>query len=399
MERLDFSSGEEFLVEARASLDSLLNKIETAHRELRSMIALAAAAEDLAALASINARLVSLAGDLFLAGGSVPMVQELCTVAREAIVERVLELARRELFFAGSHCEAPLALLAVGSAGRKEELLFSDQDYLFLHGFGEIISIHPGEELADHFGMLGSLFSRKLEAVGISKCPGGIMPVNEDWRGSLQQWQERLATMFRFEKKDWDKNILNLIALMDVRFICGDRELGQGFGTFVRSQVKDNPQAIRHMARVVSSMRLSKGFLKRFVVEAEGEHKGEFNLKVLAWMPLVMCIRLLAVNFGVEETSTGERIHRLQSGGHLSSAMAEDLNEAYHVITRHRLHQQNMLRKGIIDDACYINPHQLPGPARETLRKAIGTIDELQNLIRSAFSMVTSADRIINHNR
>ncbi len=376
-------------------VEPLQEKIDSARDELWELVSKAVAAEDSAELRLINTRVVGGAHELFLALRSVPMVQEFCTVTRDVIAERALELARRELYFSGTSCEASLALLAVGSDGRKEQSLFTDQDYLFLHGSGERDVSLSDEEISDYFGMLGSVFVTKLEAIGISRCSGGIMPVNDDWRGSLPQWQERLTAMLRLERSDWERNILGLIALMDARFVCGDRDLGFGFGKIVRSRVKDNPRAIRNMARVVSSMRLSKGFLRRFVVEAEGAHRGEFNLKMLAWMPLVMCVRILAVSVGIEETSTLERISCLRSGGHLAVKMATELTDAYHIITGHRIIQQIKRLKRIIDDDCYINPHELPSNEREALRMAIGTIDELQNMIRGRFSMVTSADRII----
>lgn len=395
LKRLDIASGEEYLAGVTSIVEPLQERLDSARDELWELIAQATAANDTTELRIINDRTVSAACALFASMHSVPMVQELCTAGRDAIAERALELARRELYFSGTHCELPLSLLAVGSDGRREQLLFTDQDYLFLHGLGERGSLQSEEAMADYFGMLGSVFVTKMEEVGISKCSGGIMPVNDDWRGSLPQWQERLTSMFRFERNDWEKNILNLIALMDTRFVCGDRDLGLGFGKMVRSLVRDNPQAIRHMARVVSSMRLSKGFLRRFVVEGEGSHKGEFNLKVLAWMPLVMCVRLLAVSAGIEDTSTLKRITRLQSWGHLADKMATELTDAYHLITRHRILQQNRRLKRIIDDDCYLNPHELPRNEQEALRMAIGTIDELQNMVRGRFSMVTSADRII----
>lgn len=395
LKRLDFSSGVEYLADVREVFEPLQLMIESTGNELRALVAKAAAAEDIAELRFVNTQVVSSASDLFLSTRSVLMVQEYCTATRDVIVERALELARRELFFSGTYCDVPFSLLAVGSDGRREQSLFTDQDYLFLHGSIDGDSSRSGEDISDYFGMLGAVFAAKLEEVGISRCSGGIMPVNEDWRGSMQQWLERLDSMFRFEKNDWEKNILNLIALMDTRFVCGDRELGLGFGKIVRSRVRENPQAILQMSRVVSSMKLSRGFLKRFVIEAEGSHKGEFNFKLLAWMPLVMCIRLLAINVGIEETSTLERIKRLRSEGHLTDKMATELTDAYHTITGHRIIQQIKRLKRIIDDDCYINPYELPGHEREELKNAIGWIDELQNMVRSRFSMVTSVDRIL----
>ena len=319
----------------------------------------------------------------------------MCTCARDAIAERALELSRRKLYFSGTCCDIPIALLAVGSDGREEQLLYTDQDYLFVIGSEEGIDSRSEEDTDDYFAMLGAVFAAKLEEAGISRCSGGIMPLNADWRGSVQQWQERLAVMLRFERNDWEKNILNLIALIDVRFVCGDRLLAQGFGAMVRSVIRNDPQALRHIARVVSSMKLSRGWLKRFVVEGDGNHKGEFNLKLLAWMPLVMSVRLLSVNLGIEETSTLRRIGCLQSGGHLTERTAADLREAYLVITGHRITQQIRRLKRIIDDDCYLNPHELPRDQRESLRAAIGAVDEIQSMIRTGFSMAAAADRLI----
>jgi signal-transduction protein with cAMP-binding, CBS, and nucleotidyltransferase domain len=396
--RLDFTSGREFLTRIDETVEGLQHRIAAARGELQSLMALAAAAENTQTLRTINDRLAALGADLFLAAGSVPMVQELCTTVRESIVVRALELARRDLYREGSYCEAPLALLAVGSSGRCEELLSSDQDYLFLHGVGEVISVQMGEAVADYFAHLGAVFVGKLEEAGIARCSGGIMPVNGAWRGTPQEWEKRLEQMLRFERNDWEANILTVIALMDARFLCGDRALGAAFGASARSAVRNTAHAIRHMARVVGSMRLSRGFLKRFIVEADGPHRGEFNLKVTAWMPLIMAVRLLAVNAGIEETSTLARIDRLRTGS-LTERMANDLTDAYHVLTGHRILQQSRLLKKIIDDACYLNPHELPGPERERLRDAIGTVEELQGMIRSMFSMAASADRIIDRSR
>ncbi|MBI2355068.1 MAG: nucleotidyltransferase [Deltaproteobacteria bacterium] len=399
LRRLDIASGEEYLTGVTSVVEPLQERLDAARDELGELIAQTKAAKDTAELRIVNDRTVSAAQALFVSIHSVPMVQELCTAVRDAIAERALELSRRELYFSGTYCKLPLSLLAVGSDGRREQLLFTDQDYLFLYGSGEKGSPRSEEQIADYFGMLGAVFMKKLEEAGIDRCSGGIMPVNDEWRGTMEQWRQRLNSMFRFERNDWQKSILNLIALMDARLISGDRELGLGFGTLVRSTTRDNTMAMRNMAQVVSAMRLSKGFLRRFIVEAEGPHMGDFNLKVFAWMPLVMCIRLLAVYFGVEETSTLKRINLLRREGFFSDRMAADLADAYHVITGHRVLQQIKRQKKIIDDDCYINPYELQNQEREELRKAIGSIEELQNMIRRRFWIAKEVDSIINPRR
>lgn len=395
LRQLDTVSGAEYLAGVTGLIKPLQEMFDSARNELLLLTESSAAAEDTNELRLINDRTVAVACDLYVSLKSVPLVQELCSSVRDAIAERALELARRELYFSGSYSELSVSLLSVGSDGRKEQTLFTDQDYLFLYRSGNQDSSLADDAQSDYFGMLGSVFSTKMEEAGISRCSGGIMPVNEDWRGSMSQWHERLTSMFRFERDDWSRDILNLIALMDTRFICGDRDLGIGFGDMVRSRARDNSEAIRQMARVVSAMRLSKGFLRRFIIEAEGVHKGEFNIKILAWMPLVMCIRLLAVDVGIDETSTLERIVQLKNGGHLSDRTSAELTRAYHIITGHRINQQLKRLKRIVDDDCYINPYELPNDEREELKNAIGWIDELQTMMRSRFSISASVDHIL----
>ena len=395
LRQLDSDSGAAYLAAVSGLLTPLRDRIDSARNELQLQMESAATAEDTAALRLINDRTVAVACELFVSTKSVPIVQELCSGVRDAIAERALELARQELFFSGTFCDLPVALLSVGSDGRKEQTLYTDQDYLFLHGSGNQDSPLADDGHGECFGMLGSVFSTKMAEAGISRCSGGIMPVNEDWRGSLPQWHERLTAMLRFGRDDWVRDILNLIALMDTRFICGDRDLGLGFGNMVRSRVRDNSLAIRQMARVVSSMKLSKGFLRRFIIEAEGIHKGEFNLKILAWMPLVMCIRLLAIDVGIDETSTLERIANLKKNGHLADKIAAELTRAYHTITGHRITQQMKRLKRIIDDDCYITPYELPNDKREELKNAISSIYELQAMLRSRYSILASVDHII----
>ena len=54
---------------------------------------------------------------------------------------------------------------------------------------------------------------------------------------------------------------------------------------------------------------------KTAAAESSGEHKGEFNLKLLAWAPLVMNVRILSINQGIPATNTVERITLLEKEG------------------------------------------------------------------------------------
>jgi signal-transduction protein with cAMP-binding, CBS, and nucleotidyltransferase domain len=387
LQHIGLNAGKEYLAGARALIDPLQEEIANIQHLIAELVLQAASAENSADLRRINNRVVDAGQSMFMSLRSVPMTQELCSTVRDAITGQALQLARRDLYFSGVTSEMPLSLIAVGSHGRYEQTLFTDQDYLFIHGDIAAEDAAYGETASEYFGMLGQIFVKILEEAGIRKCSSGIMPDNAEWRGSNPEWRRRLFSTARFQHDDWAKSILNLIILSDARYISGDLDLWLRFAPFMRAQVRDNFQIIRSMARVATAMRLAKGFIRRFEVEGEGPNKGAFNLKLLAWKPLVMCVRIFAVHFGVDNTSTLERIEVLQGMGIFSEKTASGLADSYHIITGWRILLQIKKIKGIIDDENYINPYELAGTEREGLYKAIMRVAELQNVIRCNFSV------------
>lgn len=370
-----------------ALIDPLQEEIVNTQRLIAELVLQAATAENSECLKRINNRVVEVGQSMFISLRSVPMILELCTTVRDAIAGRALELAKKESYFSCVAGEIPLTLIAVGSHGRSEQTLFTDQDYLFIHGDIADEDAASEESASKYFGELGSLFVNIMAETGIQKCSSGIMPNCVEWRGSYAEWRRRLFTTTRFQHDDWAKNILNLIILSDARYISGNQDLWLRFAPLVRGEVRENPQIIRSMARVATAMRLANGFIRRFAVEAEGPNKGAFNLKLLAWKPLVTCVRLLALHFGVDNTSTLERIEGLREKGIFSEKAAAGLAESYHIITGRKILQQIKKSKGIIDDENYINPYELAGAEREELYRAIMKIAELQNMIGSNFSV------------
>jgi len=135
-------------------------------------------------------------------------------------------------------------------------------------------------------------------------------------------------------------------------------------------------------------MKLALGFLKRLWTEGSGDHKGEFNLKLLAWAPLVMNVRILAINQGVPATSTLKRIELLEAERSFSRNTAAGLTDAYLALTRHRILLQIKVIKGIQKDSYYLNPYELSSEERERVRNALIRIEELQKIIHTNFSIV-----------
>lgn len=319
----------------------------------------------------------------FLLTYSVDALHANCTHYRDVIATRTMQLVSEEMEASGrKKPDVPYALLSMGSDGREEQTLITDQDYLIVYGDA------GGEQTDSYFQNFSALLVDRLEEAGFKKCTGDIMPTNPTWRGSYAQWRKRLLAIVRYEFEDYAKNMMDLIVLSDARYVAGDRNLADNLAEMIRTMEHDYFQVLWGMAKAATEMKLALGFLKRIWTEGSGEHKGEFNLKLLAWAPLVMNVRILSINQGVPATSTVQRIELLEMEGSFSATFARELRDAYQVLTKHRILLQIKVIKGIQNDAYYLNPYQLPSDEREKIHAALLKIEELQKIIHANFSIV-----------
>ncbi len=352
-----------------AERDTLLNRI--------------AAVTESSALLSIHNDLNAGEMEHFMKTESVKALHESCTLYRDMLVKRALHLVEEELEREGNGpSPVPFALISMGSDGRGEQTLITDQDHLIVYADG------GGDEADEYFKMFSESLVEKLATIGFKKCTGEIMPSNPTWRGSYTQWRKKLLAIVRYEYADYAKNLMDLIVMSDARYVAGDDELANSLINLIRGLEQDYFQVLWGMAKAATEMRLALGFLKRIWTEGSGEHKGEFNLKLLAWAPLVMNVRILAINQAVPATNTVRRIELLQEEKSFSAVTANGLKEAYAILTKYRILLQVKVIKGIQNDSHYLNPYNLPAEDRERIRQALLKIEELQKMIHSNFNIM-----------
>jgi signal-transduction protein with cAMP-binding, CBS, and nucleotidyltransferase domain len=380
---LDSTETSQFLGGVRESLDSTISFFDELNQQEARLFDGVAAARCCGELGSIHAELNRIELERFLKVPSVTALHRNCTEYRDVLVSRAVELVTEEMAAAGNPAPPlPFALISMGSDGREEQTLITDQDYLLVYGDG------GGEAADEWFTSFGTILVERLVEVGFEKCTGDIMTSNPTWRGSLSQWRRKLLSIVRYEYEDYAKNLMDLIVLSDARHVAGDGALANELVALIRGLEQDYFHVLWGMAKAATEMRLALGFLKRIWTEGTGEHKGEFNLKLLAWAPLVMNVRILAINQGIPATSTLRRIELLQREGSISASMAAGLADAYRVLTKHRILQQIKVVKGIQTSSYYLNPYQLPSDERERIRQALLAIEDLQKVIHTNFSIM-----------
>jgi CBS domain-containing protein len=296
----------------------------------------------------------------------------------ERIARRVGELNRR-LFsrlwslLAPPEVVADSCLLVMGSEGRGEQLIKTDQDNALL--------------LRDGFEPVGlddlvARFSAALSAFGYPPCPGRIMVSNPLWRGPVTQFRETL--------REWvqggdPEGPMHLAIFFDAAAVAGDTALLQGLR--------------EHVDRLLAG---SNVFLARFAAAADQFHdptqhwwtrltqRGDEqrrDLKKLGTFPIVHGIRALSLCHGVREVGTAQRIRALVAQQHLDAALGRDLLEALHYLMDLKLRQQLRQRAANEVPDNLVRPSDLSTMDRDQLKDAMAIVHRLRALVRQRFTL------------
>ena len=317
-------------------------------------------------------------------GGMAKDICELITTLNDHLTRKIIVLAEEAMGREGyGRPPVPYAWLALGSEGRREQTLRTDQDNAL------IFADHsPGgeEEARSYFLNLAEKVVSGLERCGFPRCKGGVMAVNPRWCQPLHVWKE----YFRRWILDFDyppQEVLATFVFFDCRPIYGHYELVTRIAGHILEFLDEGNSFAREMAKTAILHKTPLGFFKRLVVEKSGEHKNKLNLKLNGLTPLVDAIRTLALSQKVFDTSTLDRISALVEKKSLTLAEADDLRDAFNVIMLIRVrHHVNALRQGGIPDN-YVNPDELSIIQRTMLKEAFKSIDRLQRLLELHYSI------------
>lgn len=384
----------------REQLDRSLSTYETFETELAAIIRAIDEAESYDTLRELHERAVAQVKDYFFEEHTVVDVHDMFRSFRDAITSRVLTLVEGELINEGygpvpvEYCWAGL-----GSEGRDEQTFVTDQDNLIVFSEtdkdfateklraacfryyrnpgGDGSKIDPKELLNQYFVLFSEKAVERLDYVGFNRCKGGIMPVNEKWRGSFADWERRLEETLAMAKESLD--LLDLIILIDARSIKGSVDLFKGMTTKLFALLRENQAIMKELIQSAVLMPTALGFLGRFKLETSGENKGKFNIKLFGWSPLIMSVRVLSLRQGLDETNTLKRIKRLREINVITKEVEEDLTEAYLIFVKFRL--MNQIEYGGGRDLSYISPEMLGAEDASKLRKAMRSVEGFQKYI------------------
>jgi CBS domain-containing protein len=297
------------------------------------------------------------------------MLSTLC----DASTERLIELAEAEI----GPPPVEYAWIALGSQGRQEQTLLTDQDNAILYADpGD-----PGGQAAasEYFARLGARVCEGLAQAGYAPCRGQFMASNPRWRADLGGWQNHFrGWILNAEPQE----LLEFSIFFDFRAVHGSAELAQRLRAYIHTLLEERPAFFPYLAQNALLFKPPTRLPGRIYRGGAVDHAGQINLKD-AMMPVVNFARLYALQNHVPQTHTLGRLDELVEKNALSAASRDEIASGYEFLMKLRLQRQ-------------LNAAQAGLPPDNLLQTAkIGHLEDA--LLQEAFAQISAVQKKITY--
>ncbi|QOG00982.1 DUF294 nucleotidyltransferase-like domain-containing protein [Flavobacterium sp. MDT1-60] len=291
-----------------------------------------------------------------------------------AIIKRAVELSILDL---GSP-PARFAWLSIGSQGRKEQLLLTDQDSILIF---EDVTPEKYRETKDYFLRLAKRATAILEKVGYEYCPNGHMGSNMLWCKSLTDWTKQYNSWMNTPGEN--SNDLSSI-FFDYEIVFGEPKIEEVIENVIFKNAVNNTLFFDFLGNDALKKNSPLSFFKKFIVEEEGPHKTKFDIKTRALMPLIDGARLLILNANIKGIkNTYLRFKQLAITDSKNAEIYLSCAEAFLTLSKFRTVEG--LKND--DSGQYINLREMSKTDKEKLKNALTPMKDLEELIKSKFQL------------
>ncbi|WP_432834123.1 putative nucleotidyltransferase substrate binding domain-containing protein [Dactylosporangium sp. CA-092794] len=343
----------------------VLRAVDLAGAEVRDSLLVRSAigeARDIEELAAACRLLPTMLVELCDDGVPAGQIGAIHAAVVDAAVRRTLQLETHPAMDGLRH-----SWVLLGSLARKEPLPLSDVDTALIWADGcreeEAIRAEAREVL------------RGLQRCGFSLCTNGANAHNPVFSRARSDW---IAAARGWQHDPTQDNALLLSAMVADSRPLTDPELGDSLTQTIRSHTRTS-QFLRALLDEALRWRPPTGFIRDFVVQHSGEHRGQLDLKPGGLTPVVALARWIAIAAGDASGTTVERLHRGAGLGLLTTDEADTLaggfENVYGLLLHHEVHA---LRSGGAPTSTFIAPKELDSLTRRHLRETFRAIALVQ---------------------
>lgn len=324
-------------------------------------------AKNIVELTQANEKIHALAHSMLAQGVGAEQLTQIITTLNDLLTQRVIDLIAPQYDLA----DIQYCWLALGSEGRMEQTLATDQDN------GIIFTAEAGAKETARSKLLAfaHAVNNALDQCGFPLCQGGIMASNPKWCLTSEEWH---STFSLWIDQGDPEALLNSAIFFDFRALYGEEELAQNLRAWLAAKAKANPRFLHQMAGNALRNRPPLGVVRDFVLAAGGEYDHTIDLKLNGATPFVDAARIYSLAAGDTHTSTLARLRAAGAVLNMSSDEIAAWAEALLFIQLLRLRNQHLhfaAGKGMHN---HVNPDELNELERRILKETFRQARKLQ---------------------
>lgn len=255
-------------------------------------------------------------------------------------------------------------LLVMGSEGRGEQILRTDQDNALIirNGFKD-----------ENLPTYAQKFNDALAHMGYPYCDGGIMLCNERWRKTLTAFERQISQWFSSGQSE---DMMWIATLVDAHVVCGDERLFDSLRQHWQIAFSSYASAnfINRFAKPILQFGDSGNWWQKFTSGKDND----IDLKKAGIFPIVHGVRALSLENGIELTNTKARLQQLTLQKVLPKKTAQNLAEALDFFMAKRL---EVALNTADKSARKVNPSSLSALEKDLMKECLAIVKDFKLFI------------------
>lgn len=309
-------------------------------------------------------------------GVHAEIVNQVITTIADTIAVKVIENVIEEI----GNPPAKFVFMVLGSEGRKEQTLKTDQDNAIIY---EDKANEQRELVRQYFLKFAEIVSERLDHIGFSFCTGDLMAKNPKWTHSLSHWKRNYTSWI---EESIPETVVNFSTFFDCRYIYGEKSIMDELHVFLDAELQKPLGKLFYMlAKNALQYEPPLTFFRNIRTQTIGQQE-VFDIKT-AMTPIVDLVRVYALKERIFKVNTGERLKALKQREVFSENAFHELSQSYYFLMGMRLKSQAsqiIYDKQLPDN--YIAIRHITKIEQVTLVEIFKTIQNFQAKIKLEFT-------------
>ena len=351
------------------------NLLEVQRNSISFLIREINAANTVEALKKIHDRIPVLVKVLMESGAKISNVTYMISTVTDAITHRLIEFAIEEM----GKPPARFVFMALGSEGRREQTLVTDQDNAI------IIEDVPNDRFSEvnrYFLYFGKKINLWLDRIGYQYCKGEIMAGNPRWCQPVARWKDYFT--------DWvgqksAEGLLGMAIFFDFRIVYGEEHLARELRQHIHKTISGGELFFSYLAKEVAQYDIPANIFRSNGSGTGASVPESINIKN-ALSPLTGFIRVYALQNKISESNSLQRLQKLLRLNILPEPDCHELENMYSRLMEIRFRSQvNAILANRAPDNM-VEQDELTAIEQTMVRKSFSEIKRFQEIITDNFS-------------